>query len=674
VKSGECLARSPDTARKCLACSELQSIEILGQLEGDPLNRQKTSQKRRTEVRGVFFFLFILFLAPLLALTTELVDQDLTIGHLNAIINWYRDCSTKVQSIGLPSDLVYQETSQNLAQEAVRLAFQSAKASTQLVDASSSQTPKTSAGTSGAPQPNFADMLAKVNTRIESEQAQLDALTKQLSSATGSKKQTLLSQRDEQQAELDLDKATEDTIQKMSAFIQSSNESGAGGFAGTINQLERSVPEVNPDPNAAKSAAKPAAAAAQPAAAKPTGLISKAASLYAEIRSIRDVDDLLKETAAVRAMATSLRQPLRTAIATTLSNGRSLADQPAPSDRTQAIAVKKDLQTLTEQFKRTANAMLPLSQEVLVLDQSKSNLLNWRQSIVNEAKGTFRGILFSLITILVVLGLLWALSELWRRWTFRYIHDLRRRRQFLLLRRVVVGFLVGIVLILGVVSDFTSIATFAGFATAGIVVGLQAVLLSVAAYFFVIGRYGIRVGDRVSVAGVTGDVVDVGLVRFYLMELAGTDINLTPTGRIVVFSNAVLFQATTPLFKQIPGTEYTWHEVVLQFAPGANYQLVREKLEPAVNAVYQRYREDFESQHRGADMGLEIQMPIPTLQAKLQFADTGLELLLRYPAELRKAAQMDDEVTRAVLDVIRDNAEIKNAIAGSPKMRAAVRV
>jgi small-conductance mechanosensitive channel len=651
----------------------MQSGKIPGKLEGDPLNQQKISQKRRTQIRGAFFFLFVLFLTPPLVLTTELVDQDLTISHLNAIINWYRDCSTKVESIGLPSDLVYQETSQNLAQQAVRLAFQSAKASAQLVDANGNQASNTSAGTTAAPQPNFANMLATVNTRIESEQAQMDALLKQLSSATGSKRQTLLSQRDEQQAELDLDKATGDTIQKMLAFVQSSSETGAGGFAGTISQLERSVPEVNPDPSAAKSAAKPAAAA-QPAVAKPTGLISKAASLYAELRGIRDVDDLLRETAAVRAMAASLRQPLRTSLATTLSNGRNLADQPAPSDRTQARAVEKDLQALTEQFKRTASAMLPLSQEVLVLDQSKSNLLNWRQSIVNEAKATFRGILFSLITVLIVLGLLWALSELWRRWTFRYVHDIRRRRQFLLLRRVVVGFLVGIVLILGVVSDFTSIATFAGFATAGIVVGLQAVLLSVAAYFFVIGRYGIRVGDRVSVAGVTGDVIDVGLVRFYLMELAGTDINLAPTGRIVVFSNAVLFQATTPLFKQIPGTEYTWHEVVLQFAPGANHQLVREKLEPVMNAVYERYREDFESQHRGIETRLEVQMPIPALQTKLQFADTGLELLLRYPAELRKAAQMDDEVTRAVLDVIRDNAEIKNAITGSPKMRAAVRV
>jgi hypothetical protein len=46
--------------------------------------------------------------------------------------------------------------------------------------------------------------------------------------------------------------------------------------------------------------------------------------------------------------------------------------------------------------------------------------------------------------------------------------------------------LVGVVLIMGFVSEFNSLATFAGFVTAGI-----AVLLSIAAYFFVVGRYGI---------------------------------------------------------------------------------------------------------------------------------------------------------------------------------------
>src|SRR6202030_4289324 len=131
------------------------------------------------------------------------------------------------------------------------------------------------------------------------------------------------------------------------------------------------------------------------------------------------------------------------------------------------------------------------------------------------------------------------LSEIWRRLTFRYIRDPRRRRQFLLMRRFVMGFLVGIVLIMGFVSEFSSLATFAGFVTAGIAVGLQAILLSIAAYFFVIGRYGIRVGDRISVAGVTGDVIDIGLVRLYLMELATSGADFYPTGRIVVFSNSV---------------------------------------------------------------------------------------------------------------------------------------
>jgi small-conductance mechanosensitive channel len=63
--------------------------------------------------------------------------------------------------------------------------------------------------------------------------------------------------------------------------------------------------------------------------------------------------------------------------------------------------------------------------------------------------------------------------------------------------------------VLGFVSEFSSLATFAGFITAGIAVALQAVILSVAAYFFVIGRYGINVGDRISIAGVTGDEIDI---------------------------------------------------------------------------------------------------------------------------------------------------------------------
>jgi small-conductance mechanosensitive channel len=243
----------------------------------------------------------------------------------------------------------------------------------------------------------------------------------------------------------------------------------------------------------------------------------------------------------------------------------------------------------------------------------------------------------------------------------------------MILRRIVIAFLFGIVIILGFVSEFSSLATFAGFVTAGVAVGLQTVLLSVAAYFFVIGRYGIRVGDRISIAGVTGDVIDIGLVRLYLMELSGPAVDLYPTGRIVVFSNSVLFQATTPLFKQLPGTDYTWHEVVLDLTTAGNHKAVQDKVAAAVNAIYEQYREDIERQTSSIEGRVEFQITVPGPDAKLQFGDTGLELIVRYPVGIRKTSEIDDHVTRALLEMIDKDPELKSAIVGSPKIRAVVK-
>src|SRR5260370_9826248 len=117
-----------------------------------------------------------------------------------------------------------------------------------------------------------------------------------------------------------------------------------------------------------------------------------------------------------------------------------------------------------------------------------------------------------------------------------------------------------------------------GFAAAGIAVALQNVILSIAGYFFLIGRYGIKVGDRVSVAGVTGDVIEIGLVKLSLMELAGSGNDRQPTGRVVVFSNAIVFQPSGNFFKQLPGTNFIWNEVSLTLAPDCDYRLAEKRL------------------------------------------------------------------------------------------------
>ena len=171
----------------------------------------------------------------------------------------------------------------------------------------------------------------------------------------------------------------------------------------------------------------------------------------------------------------------------------------------------------------------------------------------------------------------------------------------------------------------------------------------------------------------TGDVVDIGLGRLCIMELAGVGVALDPTGRIVVFSNSVLFQAGTPLFKQIPGTEYAWHELAATLAPGGNYKLVQGKIFSAVNSVYEQYRERIERQLAGIERQTEIQLKSPKPESKLQLSDTGVEFVVRYPVDIRTASEIDDHVTRAVVELVNSDPEVKNAIAGTPKIRAAVR-
>lgn len=92
------------------------------------------------------------------------------------------------------------------------------------------------------------------------------------------------------------------------------------------------------------------------------------------------------------------------------------------------------------------------------------------------------------------------------------------------------------------ISDFSSFATFAGFLTAGLAVALQSVLVSLVAHFLFYGRYGVRIGDRIHVAGVTGDIQQVGMLRFYVRELEEGKAGLKPTGKLVAFPNSIVFQ------------------------------------------------------------------------------------------------------------------------------------
>lgn len=608
----------------------------------------------------------------------EGLSSEAILDHLNAVIDWYRNNLTNVPNVGLPSDAMYEFNARSTAAEVAQLAFDSASADAALIPAASA--PSTSHSTA---QSDLVKTESDLAARIRVLQAQISSLNQQIAGARKAKLQQLTEERDRAQGELDLRNAMHDALSQIVKF-NANGENGQSGLEGSINELRNSVPELATAGTAKTTAKTPSTVTSTIPAAN--GLFGEVVALYDQLQALNQVSQLMAQTARVRDAAMKLRSPLLATLKATIQQGEQMAASssasaepvPAPAktgakNTAQPDQERQEFDLLAARFKQISAATIPLSQEILLLDQANSNFLEWRQALIHESNRILRTVVLRVLAIALAIGVILLLSEIWRRITFRYISDIRRRRQFLMLRRIVIGFCMGIVFILGFVSEFSSLATFAGFITAGLAVGLQTILLSVAAYFFLVGRWGIRVGDRITVAGVTGDVVDVGLIRLYLMELAGTGVDLHPTGRIVVLSNAVLFQATTPLFKQLPGAEYTWHEVAVAVNKGGNYGLVEQQLLGAVHSMHSPYGEELQRQLGQTERRIDIQMKVPKPHGQLQYTDAGLEYVVRYPVGLRQVSEVDEKITRKLLDLLEQQPELQASVSGFPRIRAAVK-
>jgi small-conductance mechanosensitive channel len=206
--------------------------------------------------------------------------------------------------------------------------------------------------------------------------------------------------------------------------------------------------------------------------------------------------------------------------------------------------------------------------------------------------------------------------------------------------------------------------------TAGVAVALQNVILSIAAYFFLIGKFGVRVGDRVQIAGVSGEVVEIGLVRMHIMELGGNGRDVQPTGRVVAFSNSFVFQPMAGMFKQIPGTNFVWHEITLTLAPESDYRSVEERMIEALDTAFAPYHETLEQQRSLMERNLGS-VSVGPLQPRtgLKLTPSGLEVRVTFPVQFHKATEIDDRVTGEILKELDREPKLKMVGSDIPTIR-----
>jgi hypothetical protein len=584
---------------------------------------------------------------------------------LDRVSDWYRTLGTQQQYATQPSDLLFIYANRQIADKVVDLAVESSRASAELLSS------EANAEQRGAADKSSLHSLNSQRSRLEAQRNTLEqevASARQSLAASGRNGKELQAKVGELQGELAMNSAQANLLDTMGDFVSQSSQKSADAEAlkAHIDAIAASIPTTSNPTAQTVSSTSNGATVSQPLPAANNSIRDKldssggiwdlagnALRLRNRIQAINSVDKRTQDLADVFRKFTQapLDQLQRYS-----TQGDTLAAQADTAAGATLQNLRGQFDTLAWLFKQTSSVLLPLTKQAILLEQYRHNLASWREASRRQYGEALQALGVRLGILLGLLLAVFILAEVWRRAVIRFVHDPRRRYQMLLVRTILMWTVTIGVIGLSFVTEISTFATFAGLITAGIAVAMQSVLVSLVGYFFLIGKYGIRVGDRVQIGSVVGEVMDLGLVRMHLIEYHGQG-PLGPTGRVVAFPNLIVFQATGGLFKETPGVHLAWHELELALPEAADYAALKKKLLNAVCAVIDDYKIELERQHREIQgMAMSSGAVKASPEIKLHIVDGRMKALIGYPVDGLHASEIDEKISTAALSILNSTA------------------
>lgn len=235
------------------------------------------------------------------------------------------------------------------------------------------------------------------------------------------------------------------------------------------------------------------------------------------------------------------------------------------------------------------------------------------------------------------------------------------------------GLATALILTLGLGSiwfdDARRLAAALGLFTAVLAFALQRVVTAVAGYLIILRGQTFKVGDRIVMGGVRGDVIAVRITQTTIMEMGqppSVQDNADPavwvrsrqyTGRIVTVSNARIFE--DPVYNYSGEFPYVWEEIAVPIRYGADRARAETILLEAARSHTCSFAGMSEQtlQEMRRRYFLRPAETAPNVYYRL--TDNWLELSLRFIVEDRNIREVKDAIGRDILEAFeRDGIEI----------------
>lgn len=206
-----------------------------------------------------------------------------------------------------------------------------------------------------------------------------------------------------------------------------------------------------------------------------------------------------------------------------------------------------------------------------------------------------------------------------------------------------------------------SLATFIGIFSAALAIVMKDVILNIAGWIYIMFKSLLSVGDRIEIDGVAGDVIDIQVFSFALMEIKNWVDADQSTGRIVYIPNATILNK--PLFNYSKGIPYVWNEIPIAVPFESNWK----KAKSIMNNIAGKYGEVISSQAEESIKEASKKFSLynaqlnPTVYTKIDNDSASVILTMRYMCSYRNRRGSEEKIHEEILEEFMKHEDVEFA-------------
>ncbi len=209
------------------------------------------------------------------------------------------------------------------------------------------------------------------------------------------------------------------------------------------------------------------------------------------------------------------------------------------------------------------------------------------------------------------------------------------------------------------VDGLSQVGTFLGLVSAGVAIALKDVLVNVAGWLILITKPPFELGDRIQIGSHSGDVVDISVLNFHMLEIGNWVDSDQSTGRLIRIPNANIL--TDPIANYTSEFPFLWHEVPVVITFESDWQRAKALLLEMVSDA------SLEASHRAAEFlrkrpsRMLISYATVTSTVYTSVLDHGICLSMRFLTDPRRRRAFHETLWEGVLDIVSNEPDIELA-------------